>query len=233
MIRFGVTALDALDFYLGGEADSSASLRDYLKEILRLAPPTEAQTRGLEFEKWLDNQIDGKFDASWETSLTIEIPRVVVRQVGVSREYNINGRKVVVVGRVDAIHGRVIDDWKTTLKAPEYEKYADKWQWRAYLRMFGYDQFQYHVFKLDPKRRRIVDYEMFPFDSYRGMREEMDSKVLEYAEFMMDLERQGLVVFAAKGYPKPGPEWAAFDAKATAEAAAEEGKGAGDDGKDD
>lgn len=210
MIRVSVTALDGFEFYQNSDF---LSQHQYLREVFRLDPPTPAMQAGIEFEAWLENQIKGKPDDSWTVNpaLEINIPRVVAFQVGVVKEYDMLGRTVILSGRTDGMHGHIIDDWKTTSKPLTYgyEKVAERyaWQWRSYLTMLGCDQFQFHVFHIDAVKKKVLDYLMCPFDSYPGMREEVESKVREYAGVLVEFERQGLIVFDKNGRLKPGPEF--------------------------
>ncbi len=93
---------------------------------------------------------------------------------------------VTLVGKVDSMEGLVIHDYKLTERF-EAERYADSYQWRAYLTMFGARRFVYDVFvgkHNDDGSVYIHDYHRFPVEAYPAMESDVLRAVSGLAEIV-------------------------------------------------
>ena len=148
-------------------------------------------------------------------------PRPNSMQVKITKEYRVDGVSVTLVGKMDAVCGATIVDWKTTKRPINPDKYIDSYQWRCYLDMSGYHRFQFHVWKLMESR----DEGMFLLEvpdqhfvstqiSYARMHLHILNQLSNYVEFLLGLESQGLVQLSETG-TTPGPEYKNFIAEHT------------------
>src|SRR5690606_28161709 len=87
--------------------------------------------------------VDG-FTFSFDTDAEIDLPPL--REMKATMQIDIGGTLVTLVGKVDAIHGKRIDDHKFTAKF-DPDRYLDSYQWRVYLEIFGADVFRWNIFE--------------------------------------------------------------------------------------
>ena len=93
---------------------------------------------------------------------------------------------MTLVGKVDALHGFAVRDYKLTEKF-DAERYADSYQWWAYLSMFNATKFIYDVFVGrygDDQRVTITDYHQLAFYAYPGMESDVTREVAGLAEIV-------------------------------------------------
>src|SRR5690606_16073056 len=116
-LRVSATDIDALRRY---RADEEADLADLLAQLRRQSPPTEAMEAGTALHAALEASEPGEhrelaangFTFDLDVSGTLDLP--VIREMKATRDYLIGGVLVTLVGKVDAAHGRRIDDHKFT-----------------------------------------------------------------------------------------------------------------------
>ena len=93
------------------------------------------------------------------------IDRRGVFQVKSTRQYG----DCTVVAKADQIVGAQIGEWKTTTSTFAFEKYAQSYQWRFELDIFGAALATYHVFELEDHEngvarvRGIHTFNLFPY----------------------------------------------------------------------
>ena len=205
MIRLSVSDVDQLGYYLDHD---NMSMEDLLARLRRQQPETEAMRIGTAFHKVLETapeegalsqaKADG-FTFRFDLDDTLSMPSV--RELKTEREYLVNGERVLLVGKVDAVHPPRVDDHKFTLGQFEVEKYTEAYQWRMYLSMFECDTFRYNVFTgyADRKvaRTLVVD-KYHPITLYRYP--ELEHDVLACLARYVDFCRQHL---PEKFYPAP------------------------------
>lgn len=111
-----------------------------------------------------------------------------VREAKAEREL---GGGVTLVGKVDAIvPRRRVWDHKLTSRF-DLEQYADSYQWRIYLWLFGCPQFTYNVFVGDERDGVVVVREVHTFDLYSYPDLERDV-LAEVGEFVAFCRQQGV-----------------------------------------
>lgn len=148
-LRVSATDIDALRYFLDSE---DGDVEDLLARLRRASPPTPAMLAGTAFHKALELAGDGeasvlcadghKFHLEFEDDL--DIPPL--REVKATRDYRVGDVLVTLVGKVDGILGRRIDDHKLT-GSFDAERFMAGYQWRIYLDVFDADEFRWNVFE--------------------------------------------------------------------------------------
>ena len=115
------------------EGPSAAMLAGSALHSLLEKPPTEVLTSA---------EIDGH---RFLFTLDAELPLLSMRELSGRKEYRVDGGTVELRGRVDAIDGVAAEDHKLS-RTFDADRYVGKYQWRAYLSIFGAQKFTYNVF---------------------------------------------------------------------------------------
>lgn len=188
-MRVSVTELDAYRQYRG---DEEAELEDLLRQLRKQAPATPAMLAGKAFHKVLEYidagakletaEQDG-FRFRFDLAESIALPPV--RELKGELEVQTSVGPVTLVGVVDGID-LAVRDYKLTGRF-DAERYADSYQWRCYLLMFGATRFDYDVFvnREDSRTGELVicEYHRLPFYAYPRMREDVLHEVELFAQF--------------------------------------------------
>lgn len=148
-IRVSATDVDQLLYFRNEDAMELAELIARLKHPM---PSSEAMEAGSAFHKAIELAPMGAYDSlaadgytfTFEGDQDIDLP--VIREMKATRDYVIGDVLVTVVGKVDAIHGKRVDDHKFTAKF-DADRYLSSYQWRLYLEIFGADTFRWNVFE--------------------------------------------------------------------------------------
>lgn len=192
MIRLSVSDVDQLGYYLDHD---HMDMKELLARLRRQEPETEAMRIGTAFHAVLETapeegalgraSVDG-WTFVFDLDDTLSLP--AVRELKLEKEYDVDGEKVVLVGKVDSILPPRVDDHKFTLGQFDTEKYVDAYQWRMYLSMFACDTFRYNVFTgyADRKafRTLIVDkYHPLTLYRYPGMEKDVMHVLTRYVQF--------------------------------------------------
>lgn len=151
-LRTSATDLDALRRFLADDDPSPDALPALLAQLRRELPPTESMRAGTALHALLETAkdgdvvglTDGEFTFSFEGDMEVSLPPI--REMKETRLYLIDGVRVTLVGKVDAIHGRRVIDHKFTTHY-DAERFLGSMQWRCYLEVFGADEFQWNVFE--------------------------------------------------------------------------------------
>lgn len=120
---------------------------------------------------------------AFNTDAEIDLP--VIREIKLTRLYLVDDVEVTLVGKVDAIHGKRIDDHKLTATF-DAEKYLDSYQWRIYLEIFEADEFRWNVFEAkdeQPDYYVIRNVHRLPASRYPGMGEDVEREVRRFVGF--------------------------------------------------
>lgn len=148
-LRVSATDIDALRYYRG---DDEAELSDLLAQLRRQSPPSAAMLAGTAFHKALETAGEG-FTAElradgyvFDIQIDDELDLPDIRELKATREYRIGDVVVTLVGKVDGVLGRRIDDHKLT-GSYDAERYMAGYQWRIYLEVFGADEFRWNIFE--------------------------------------------------------------------------------------
>ena len=148
-LRISATDIDSYRRFRGDEEDDLAT---FLARLRKWEPPTPAMKAGTALHKALENATPGQYLTLEADGYTFEIRGTNaldlpdIRECKATREYEIGGLTVTVVGKVDAVHGNRIDDHKFTGRF-DAERFLDSYQWRIYLEVFGADEFRWNVFE--------------------------------------------------------------------------------------
>jgi hypothetical protein len=148
-LRVSATDIDALRYYL---SDEDGDLDAFLAQMRRQTPPTAAMLAGTAFHKALENCGEGsaaQLQAEghvFNIELEDELDLPALRETKATREYRIGNVLVTLVGKVDGIYGRRIDDHKLT-SSYDPERFLGSYQWRIYLEVFEADMFRWNIFE--------------------------------------------------------------------------------------
>ena len=187
-LRVSATDIDQLRYFRG---EDEMELAELIARLKHLMPSSEAMEAGTALHLALENAIPGDFDRlqadgftfTFETDAEIALP--VIREMKATREYLIDDVQVTLVGKVDAIHGRRIDDHKFTAKF-DPDRYLDSYQWRIYLEVFGADTFRWNIFEArEDSNKSYVIRNMHPLTMHRypGMGADVERELGEFVRF--------------------------------------------------
>lgn len=194
-LRVSATDIDSLRFYLSPPVEEmQIGLDELLRRLRREEPPTPAMLAGTAFHKAIEIADIGEhkglvadgYTFSFETDAEIDMP--LIREMKATREYLVDDCVVTLVGKVDAIHGKRIDDHKLTEKF-DAEKYLESYQWRIYLEIFAADEFRWNIFEAKPEH---PDYYLIravhPLTArrYPGIGEHVEREVRRFVGFARD-----------------------------------------------
>lgn len=188
-MRISVTNLDAYRYYRDHE---ESSLDDLLARLRKEVPPTPAMLAGsalhaaLEYMR-TDADVLHSNGHTFRFTEDFGLPLPAVRELKGEIEIETPSGTVTLVGVVDGI-GLEIADHKLTARW-DAEKYADSYQWRCYLVMFGGARFTYNVFvgkEIAPQDWHITEFHRLPLYAYVGMRDDVVREVSEFAAFLKE-----------------------------------------------
>ena len=114
-----------------------------------------------------------------------EIALPVVRELKAEKVYMVGGVAVTVVGKVDTLQGKSVEDHKTTSQF-DAEKYMGTFQWRYYLDIFNADHFRWNVFVLSNVDEKVYEVRaVHPLNQYRypGMADDCMELLREFVDF--------------------------------------------------
>lgn len=190
-MRVSVSDIEAYRYYKSHE---DATLEDCLAQLRRERPPTRAMAAGSALHKLLENSKPGDeflyadqdgFHFYFACDLDMEVSDV--RELKGEVQIDTPSGPVTLVGVVDAVD-RAITDYKLTGRF-EGERFADSYQWRCYLMMFGASRFDYKVFvgqeSTDGDLWTIREYHPLSVYRYPGMEDDVYREVAEFAAFSL------------------------------------------------
>jgi len=161
-------------------ADLVARLTDF--------QPTEAMLAGTAFHKALEDATPGEYDELSANGFTFILPdsAIGLPDVRELRAYGHYG-PLVVTGQVDGLHGKRVEDHKTTATFRP-DGYLEGCQWRFYLDIFGADVFRWNVFEIAPMRDEDRVYTVKPphvLEQYRypGLHDDCMDLARDFHEF--------------------------------------------------
>ena len=188
MIRLSVTDLDNYRYWRENE---DQELDVLLMRLRGEEPPGQNMLASRVFHKLLEKTDEcaldkitiGEFTFVFALDQDVTLP--ALRELKGEKLFDTPAGPVTLVGKVDGLHGQTVNDWKLTEKF-EAERYADSFQWRSYLAMFGATRFVYDVFqcRYDGDRVTIYDYHRLPLNAYPGMLEDVRREVCGLAEIV-------------------------------------------------
>jgi hypothetical protein len=208
-LRVSSTDLDAFRRF---REDEGADLGLFLAQLRRRVPPTPAMIAGTALHAALEQCLPGSYGVlaarghtfTFEAEGEIDLPEV--REMKATRDYEIDGLTVTLVGKVDAMRGTRIDDHKLTGRF-DPERYLASVQWRAYLEIFDADEFRWNVFEGRPVAERswtITGIHALSARRYPGMADDLRRELAAFTAFArMHLPER-------VGEPKAPPRQASF-----------------------
>lgn len=166
--------------------DEDAELEALLARLRGQTPASPAMEAGTAFHKALETSPTGLVVTALEANgytftfagdFTAELP--AIREIRASRTWLVDGEPVTISGQLDAIHGKRVEDHKTTGRF-DPERYLTGYQWRLYLTIFGADLFRWNIFEITEKDHPL-EWEVFAahrLEQYRYPTMEADCEKL-------------------------------------------------------
>jgi hypothetical protein len=190
-LRVSATDIDQLRYF---HDTDDMELADLIARLKHLMPSSEAMEAGTALHKALELaeagdhkgfEADG-FTFSFDTEAEIDLPPI--REMKATREYLVDDVVVTLVGKVDGIHGKRIDDHKFTAQF-DADRYLDTYQWRLYLEVFGADMFRWNIFEAResaPKNYIIRNVHKLVMHRYPGMADDVERELRAFVMFARD-----------------------------------------------
>jgi hypothetical protein len=127
------------------------SFADLMLNLRGQKPPTDKMLAGRALHSVLETCEDTELTTVECDGITFtfkmdgQLTLAPIREMRGHRDYQVSGETVRLAGRVDSLDGKTVTDYKLSGQF-EAERYADSYQWRAYLSIFGAQRFTYNVF---------------------------------------------------------------------------------------
>jgi hypothetical protein len=184
---FRASRLDEFLMYQAGEKwDGSEYTAEEFAARLRDTSESLNMSAGTAVHKSLELAQAGEISTDQQNGWTIRydldaaiyLPRL--REVPLQREHN----GITLFGRCDSLTATAVRDIKTT-SAIDPDRYAESYQWRAYLWMSGRPVFFYDIFKakIDEETYTVTltDYVCLRFHRYAEMDRDVERVIEEFA----------------------------------------------------
>jgi hypothetical protein len=191
-LRVSATDIDAYRRYRHPPIpEMEIELDELLSQLRKQEPPTEAMLAGSALHSALERADIGDYSRleadgyTFELNIDGEIDMPAIREIKGTRDYEIDECRVTLVGKVDAVHGRRVDDHKFTSRY-DAEKFMGSYQWRIYLEVFDADEFRWNVFEgseVEPKVYRVHGFHQLRMHRYPGMGEDVAGEVGRFLAF--------------------------------------------------
>lgn len=190
-LRVSATEIDAYRRYLNPPEGMEIELDELLRQLRREEPPSESMLAGSALHKFLETaeigetqevDIDG-YRFSFEFDGAVDLPPI--REMKATKDYEIGMFLVTLVGKVDAIHGKRIDDHKFTSRY-DAERFLSSYQWRVYLDIFDAEEFRWNIFEgreAQEKRYVITNLHRLTMHAYPGMRDDIEKALTDFVGF--------------------------------------------------
>lgn len=188
-MRLSVSGLDAFRRYRDTEdADLDALLRQLRKE----EPPSRPMLAGSAFHHVLEHAGPGSMDYAeangfkFRLQVDCDLPLPAIRELKGEVQLTTKSGPVTLVGVVDGMDGVEVWDHKLTARF-DAERYAESYQWRCYLTMFGGTKFTYNIFvgkdDEDLDEWVITEFHPLTFYAYPAMRDDVMREIEQFAAF--------------------------------------------------
>lgn len=191
MIRLSVSDLDNWRYY----KDSDQALEDFLRRLRHEESPGPEMLAGRALHKILERASLGEaggqdvetatmYGITFRFAVDCELPVLPVAELKGELEIETPSGPAMLVGVVDGFDGAVYDH-KMTARF-DAERYAESYQWRAYLSMFHAERFVYNVFETKEEYGEWViwGFQRLELYAYRSMRDDVIGEVAELADFV-------------------------------------------------
>lgn len=192
MIRLSVSDLDQYLYWRETEEQPLAVL---IERLTYKQEETEQMRAGKAFHKVLEHASESEllecrrdgFQFCFQLDSELAVP--AIRELKGEIVINTPSGPVTLVGKVDAMEALEVTDYKLTERF-DAERYADSYQWRSYLLMFGartfiYEAFQYRWDQRSASPRLIIyEHHSMRFHAYPAMRADVEHAVAGLAEIV-------------------------------------------------
>ena len=192
-MRVSVTELAAYRRF----RNTDQTFEEWLARWKRQIPPTPAMRAGTRFHRFLET---GGRDYADRVVFKLDFTPIQpdVCEVPLSRDFAIGGESVKLVGRLDAIHGKTILDYKLLSRYPEVEKYSGSVQWRSYFVLYPQaERFRYQFFirdyAADPALVVVRDVRECAFSRYPEVEDDVTALLADYRAFIREMEAIGKI----------------------------------------
>lgn len=156
-----LTRVSNIETFRRWRLDDEASTEDLVGRLTDFQP-SEAMLAGTAFHKALELAVPGDYATMEANGYTFLLPdaEIALPDVRELRTFGSYGR-LRVTGQVDGLHGKRVDDHKTTASFRP-DGYLEGCQWRFYLDLFGADVFRWNVFEVTPVPKLDKTYNVKP-----------------------------------------------------------------------
>ena len=188
-MRLSVSGLDAYRRYRDTE---DGDLEALLRQLRKQEPPSRPMLAGSAFHSVLEHAGPGSLDYAeangfkFRLQVDCDLPLPAIRELKGEVPLVTKSGPVTLVGVVDGMDGVEVWDHKLTARF-DAERYAESYQWRCYLTMFGGSKFTYNIFvgKDDQELDEwvITEYHPLTFYAYPAMRDDVLREVEQFAAF--------------------------------------------------
>jgi hypothetical protein len=181
-----------LDQYLYYRDSDEMSAEDLMVRLKGTDEPSVNMRASSAFHKFLEHTQAGAFDGMsqdgfrFDFAIDMDFPLSPIREMKMEHVIETHVGPVTLSGIVDALDGRIVHDYKLTARF-DAERYADSYQWRAYLLMLDARMFVYDVFSArigDDQSVVVHGYDRLPLCAYPGMDRDVARVAGELAEII-------------------------------------------------
>ncbi len=181
-MRARVSGIEAFRYWQGAEDQTPADLVERLTSF----EATPQMLAGTAFHKALEEAKPGSYDTLYANGYAFHMPdaELVLPDIRELRAFA-NYGPLRVGGCVDCLHGKRIDDHKTTGRF-DAERYLAGYQWRYYLDLFDADVFRWNVFEIreiKPLVYEVADPQILETYRYPGLHDDCARLAAEFYEF--------------------------------------------------
>lgn len=177
--------------------DEAAELDMLLARLRGETPASEAMLAGTAFHKALELAAPKEHTALHALGYTFRIVGdfdlaiPTIREIRASKTYDTPIGPITVSGQLDALHGKRIEDHKTTGNFDRaYERYLSGFQWRYYLDIFEADHFRWNVFEIcatdDELTWDVFDFHTLEQYRYPSLHNDCHALACELAAFAVE-----------------------------------------------
>jgi hypothetical protein len=197
-----LTRVSSIETFRRWRLDDEATTDDLVARLTDFQP-TEAMLAGTAFHRALELAVPGDYATLAASGYTFLLPdaEIALPDVRELRSFGTYG-PLRVTGCVDAIHGKRVEDHKTTAGFRP-DGYLEGCQWRFYLDLFGADVFRWNVFVITPVPKMDKTYNVKPPElleqcRYPGLHDDCMDLARDFHEFAAQyLPHQNLQLEAA------------------------------------
>jgi len=185
-----LTRVSNIETFRRWRLDDEQSTEDLIARLTDFQP-TEAMLAGTAFHRALELATPGDYATLSANGYTFMLPdaEIALPDVRELRTFGSYGQ-LQVTGCVDALHGRRVEDHKTTASFRP-DGYLEGCQWRFYLDLFGADVFRWNVFVITPvpkvdKTYNVKAPELLEQCRYPGLHDDCMDLAAEFYTFAAD-----------------------------------------------